>query len=348
MRNKGGRRFNMTNLTNMPHDLATLFMPQVEQLGVRLTRQGVFWLGTADGERSRGSMWVTALSPYCLVLRHTVVPRANMRLVERSASPYACVCSMSDPARACSRDARLPMHLFQGTRGMQEKREGSFATFVERAPRAISSQLSRGRDYRSCSILLLPGYFDELGRMYPDEYDGLFSLFGSELEGAAQGVVEQALARIPAAPPTGAGGALMLKALVDGMVARLAEHAVGDARGSGADAGRSLAQRAQGEIVRAIQAGCPPPTADQLAKSLYVSRSQLYAAFKRETGSSPGSYGRLMRMQRATELLSDSDRPIKDVAEALGYPSMSAFDHAFKHETGLSPQAWRELGGSGA
>ena len=83
-----------------------------------------------------------------------------------------------------------------------------------------------------------------------------------------------------------------------------------------------------------------PPSVDALARRLYVSRSRLCDAFRRETGQTVGAYARQLRMERACRLLEDGDRSVSEIAVLLGYPSLSAFCHAFSDFTGLSPRAW--------
>ena len=54
-------------------------------------------------------------------------------------------------------------------------------------------------------------------------------------------------------------------------------------------------------------------------------------------------------MERTTTTISPADverqldfcQKVADVAARLGYPGLSAFDHAFTRATGLSPHAWR-------
>ena len=86
--------------------------------------------------------------------------------------------------------------------------------------------------------------------------------------------------------------------------------------------------------------GGVPPSVDALARRLYVSRSRLCDAFRRETGQSVGAYARQLRMERACRLLEDGDRSVSEIAVLLGYPSLSAFCHAFSDFTGMPPRAW--------
>ena len=90
----------------------------------------------------------------------------------------------------------------------------------------------------------------------------------------------------------------------------------------------------------AVEKGGVPPSVDELARKLYVSRSRLCDAFKRETGQTVGAYARQLRMERACRLLGDGDHTVSEIAVLLGYPSPSAFCHAFSDFTGMSPRTW--------
>ena len=48
-------------------------------------------------------------------------------------------------------------------------------------------------------------------------------------------------------------------------------------------------------------------------------------------------------MQRAREMLRDSDMPVKQVAGMLGFQSVYHFSALFKRKTGMSPMRWREV-----
>ena len=149
----------------------------------------------------------------------------------------------------------------------------------------------------------------------------------------------RALAAVPERPPREAGGELALRATVDAMAASLAaSRAGGTATGEG-----DLVRRARDAIELAVGSGEAPTGIGELADRLYVSRSRLCAAFKRETGESVGAFGRRLRAERACELLRDRALGVADVAVLLGYPSPSAFDHAFSQATGMSPSAWRKV-----
>ena len=324
----------MTGMGDIPRELVALFEPQVEQLGVLLERRGGIWVGEARGSVATGSMWLCAPVSHCLVLCHDVTPLEDMPLFEGSLGPYACACTMGDDAVACSRDCGLPIR-FVGAGGGARRPHDEVATFVERGPRSLSSRLLAGHVYRSRSVIMLPDFFDELDRSYPGEFGGLFSAFDGAWGPEAKGAIRHALGNIPAGPPLGPGGSLGLLSTVTSLMASL----VADGRGTEQDEG-SLVSHARRLLSVAVEEGGAPPSIDALARRLYVSRSRLCDAFRREMGQSVGAYGRRLRMARACRLLEDGNRSVSEIAVLLGYPSPSAFCHAFSDFTGMSPRAW--------
>ena len=119
------------------------------------------------------------------------------------------------------------------------------------------------------------------------------------------------------------------------------------ARAAGTRASADLAEEAATAVERALDAGRRMGI-DELAGGLYTSRSKLCAVFKAETGESLGAYIRRRRTERAEDLLGNSSLSVAQIAGLLGFAQQSAFAHAFKQATGLSPSAWRAEQGIGA
>jgi AraC-like DNA-binding protein len=84
-----------------------------------------------------------------------------------------------------------------------------------------------------------------------------------------------------------------------------------------------------------------PPSLDDLAREVGVSRSSLCAGFRQIVGQSIGSYVQELRMEQALELLSDSSQPITEVAYSVGYCHQSSFTVAVQRRYGMSPSELR-------
>lgn len=81
--------------------------------------------------------------------------------------------------------------------------------------------------------------------------------------------------------------------------------------------------------------------AEALAALLHVSPRTLHRQLKEE-GASLQQLKDEVRMERAKDLLYRTDRPVKQVAAAVGFGNEKSFARAFRQWTGQSPGAFRE------
>jgi LacI family transcriptional regulator len=84
----------------------------------------------------------------------------------------------------------------------------------------------------------------------------------------------------------------------------------------------------------------PIRVADVL-RAVPISRSQLERHFLRVLGRTPADEIRRVHVQRAVQLLADTNLPIPRVASASGFNSPEYLAHTFKAATGLSPLKYR-------
>ncbi|MEI7057783.1 AraC family transcriptional regulator [Nocardioides sp. CCNWLW239] len=113
--------------------------------------------------------------------------------------------------------------------------------------------------------------------------------------------------------------------------------------GRGTDGPAPALDPAVGQVMNALIAD--PGRAwsvETMAESVHLSRSALGERFRRSLGQSPSEALRDVRMRAARHLLTGSDRPVEQVAYAVGYGSGAAFSRAFTAAHGIGPQAWRE------
>ena len=82
-------------------------------------------------------------------------------------------------------------------------------------------------------------------------------------------------------------------------------------------------------------------TLDAMAAQVGISPLYLARAFKGAIGQSPHQYVIMRRIERAKELLRNSDMPIVDVALSVGFSSQSHLSHWMIRHTGVSPAAYR-------
>ena len=86
----------------------------------------------------------------------------------------------------------------------------------------------------------------------------------------------------------------------------------------------------------------PELTMNSLAEHLQMSTVSLSIEFKNEMEVNPSEYLANLRMDKAKELLRNTDMLIKDVGMAVGYEDDRSFRRRFKKYTGITPIQYRE------
>ncbi|HTN07029.1 hybrid sensor histidine kinase/response regulator transcription factor [Agriterribacter sp.] len=82
-------------------------------------------------------------------------------------------------------------------------------------------------------------------------------------------------------------------------------------------------------------------TIEQLCKLVFMSHSQLHRKLDALTGCSPNKFIRIIRLNKAKELLKNPASTIAAIALDCGYNDPGYFARVFKQECGLTPQEWR-------
>jgi AraC-like DNA-binding protein len=85
-----------------------------------------------------------------------------------------------------------------------------------------------------------------------------------------------------------------------------------------------------------------PHSVDSLAAAAGTSRSVFAETFSRIYGKGPMEMLREIRLQRAADLLTRTDWPVKRIAERVGYASRSHFSGAFEARFDARPEAFRK------
>lgn len=85
-----------------------------------------------------------------------------------------------------------------------------------------------------------------------------------------------------------------------------------------------------------------PVDVDDLAKTLFISRTHLAAKFKQETGMTLTDFILGEKTEEAKRLLRYSDKSLTLIADYLGFSSQSHFTRIFKKYSGKTPKEYRE------
>lgn len=80
---------------------------------------------------------------------------------------------------------------------------------------------------------------------------------------------------------------------------------------------------------------------EELARAAAMSRTTFALHFKTAAGVAPLTYLTRWRMQLAQRALREENVSVAVLARSLGYTSESAFNHAFKRNTGNAPKRYR-------
>jgi len=86
------------------------------------------------------------------------------------------------------------------------------------------------------------------------------------------------------------------------------------------------------------------PLMESIAAELNMSRAHFFRIFKEHTGLTPYQYHLELKLNRARQMLRNSDLPVKQVARLLGFSNVYHFSKLFKNKIGLAPTPWRRHG----
>lgn len=110
--------------------------------------------------------------------------------------------------------------------------------------------------------------------------------------------------------------------------------------------GRFIAALSDKRILKALQQLHDNPhiawTLEKMAKKVGMSRAAFAKRFKELVGEPMFEYLTMLRVQRAKELLTESNLPLYEVASRVGYESDLAFTKTFKKHTDTTPTRYRK------
>ncbi|WP_308634230.1 bifunctional transcriptional activator/DNA repair enzyme AdaA [Paenibacillus silvisoli] len=82
-------------------------------------------------------------------------------------------------------------------------------------------------------------------------------------------------------------------------------------------------------------------TLNKLAELAHASPYHMQRTFTRWKGQSPAAYLQQVRIEQAKRLLSESELPVSEIGERVGYVNAAHFATVFQRETGSQPTAYR-------
>lgn len=82
-------------------------------------------------------------------------------------------------------------------------------------------------------------------------------------------------------------------------------------------------------------------TREDFAAQFFLNGDYLARLFKKETGASIGAYLQMKRLQKAKELLRETNLSVSQIASEVGYYNFSYFAKIFRKAEGITPNEWR-------
>lgn len=77
-----------------------------------------------------------------------------------------------------------------------------------------------------------------------------------------------------------------------------------------------------------------------LADMCYLSKTQMFRLFKKETGYTPVDYRNKLRIKKAQQLLLDGESTMGEISEMLGFENVYYFSRIFKKYVGIPPSRY--------
>lgn len=310
-------------------NLRALYEPQLEQLGMPVVqdRLGLIVQGARDW--GYGYLRTLPITKNAALFFLDLNVRSPQTISPKSV-PYACAALMSHQS---VRNFPLPFkEVEQGQDAI-----AAFAYAEESKPFVIEG----GTTYRSASFCYLPSFFDDMNERFKDGFDTLFAELSRTPADEVPGELATIMASLavertfrPGALPYFQSKGFLVAAILNDYVKGKAEAD----NGLGCDRQARMVGHAQSIIERDL---ARPPSVSALAEQLYVSRSYLCAAFKRETGTTISEWVRKARIERATAMMENPANSLSHIARSVGFEHLSSFSKAFRRETGACPTEWR-------
>lgn len=85
----------------------------------------------------------------------------------------------------------------------------------------------------------------------------------------------------------------------------------------------------------------PDLSVDSIALDLGVSRAQLFRRIKAKSGSTPNELVISIRLEKARDMLQNTDRTVSEIAYSVGFSSPSYFSKCYKDKFGVAPNECR-------
>src|SRR5215211_7275649 len=88
---------------------------------------------------------------------------------------------------------------------------------------------------------------------------------------------------------------------------------------------------------------CEPLDVSALARAAHLSPAHFSREFRRAFGETPHQYLLTRRLERAAELLRNTDHSVAEICLEVGLRSVGSFTTSFRRMYGMTPTAYRSV-----
>lgn len=98
------------------------------------------------------------------------------------------------------------------------------------------------------------------------------------------------------------------------------------------------------KVISMVRQHCSDSDYDvsKLASELCMSRATLFRRFQMLVGQTPAEFIRTLRLEKAAKLLSETSKPVTDIAYGVGFTDVGYFGKCFKRKYGVLPSQYRQ------
>lgn len=314
-------------IKDVAENMHTFFVPQMEQLKLKERPAKYGSLSIMDSESGTGMLWALSIGDGCLFTFHDVVLNDPKDLVEYP-DDYICITSMNQSsAKLCPINSS---HL-RNRNVISFKQDGGEVSFT----------LEPGERHRSYTLCMTPAFFDSLDGIKDGEKEALASYLSKGEANALPKEVGRALESIGPSWAMRPGGNMFVEAKMKEVVAcALATATKGFKEGLNRlpCEYERIAQEAKAIMDSRYSEDL---TLQTIANELYVGKTTLCQAFRKQVGCSVADYLKERRMSEARLLLETTDMTAAEIGFLVGYAHPSSFTTAFRKAHGCSPSQWR-------
>lgn len=331
-------------LGGIPAGLHSIFLPQLRQFDAQNIPVPFGVAASLDNAMATGWFWTYPVDEDCLVTTMHLVAHRSFVLHEEPEVDYRVLGLLSSFDTGLVNDM---WHVRTGASPGSPFEKGFFATLPRnvlafsmlRGPREF--EMAAGSLHDSCNICMLPSFLARIGSLLGKGAPDLRDAFDQGISLNDSPRLLQTMHGIDPRGATRAGAPLHYRALVFEALAEMAsclQEAKGAASPVRLASGGNIAEAVNAALIESL---ANPPSLDELAERLYLSRTRLCQRFKDETGTSVGARLADLRIEEAKRRLVQADQSITAVAHAVGYAHTSSFSSMFTRHEGMSPSDWR-------